>query len=181
MLERALNYGRPVEMRNKLLLAWIVVLLLILNGLVAQKELVLNGAEKMLLQLAPVDPRSLMQGDYMALDYAMPRNIKVGLFDEAPRKGKLVITLDEQKVAKFVRLYRGEVLKEGEYLLNYRKRGRRWRNTIKIATDSYFFQEGTGKHFTDARYGEFRLADSGVCVLVGLVSEDFKPLVPPSP
>ena len=29
----------------------------------------------MLLELAPVDPRSLIQGDYMRLDYAIARDL----------------------------------------------------------------------------------------------------------
>ncbi|MFX7329222.1 GDYXXLXY domain-containing protein, partial [Acinetobacter baumannii] len=35
----------------------------------AQKEMLLKEGQLVLLPLAPVDPRSLMQGDYMALRY----------------------------------------------------------------------------------------------------------------
>ena len=34
-------------------------------------ERILSGGQTVLLELAPVDPRSLMQGDYMALNYAL--------------------------------------------------------------------------------------------------------------
>ncbi len=164
-------------MRSKLFLGWIVILFVILNAITLQKEAVLSSATQMLLELAPVDPRSLMQGDYMALDYAMSRSIDDELIDSAPWKGKLVIRLNSKNVAQFLRFHDGKKLQEDEKLLSYRKRGQRRRGKIKIATDSFFFQEGTGKKLESARYGEFKLSKSGECILVGLRSSDFKSLL----
>ena len=158
----------------RILIGWSLLLLLILNGLVMQKELLLLKGQRLLLELAPVDPRSLMQGDYMALDYALSGTIDETLIKAASYKGHLVIELDGNGVGRFVRFYKGETLKDQEKLLVYRRRGTRFRGRLKIATDSFFFQEGTGKRYEQAKYGVFKLSPKGECVLRGLAGEDRK-------
>jgi len=159
---------------HKNLWIWSILLLLILNGLILQKETIIRHGVPLLLELAPVDPRSLMQGDYMALDYAMIRSIDETLIKSAPLKGHLVIRLDKDGVGRYKRLYKGEALQDEERLLVYRRRGTRFRGRIKIATDSFFFQEGTGKSYENAKYGIFQLSEQGVCILIGLAGEDRK-------
>jgi uncharacterized membrane-anchored protein len=39
---------------------------------------------------------------------------------------------------------------------------------VRVATDAYFFQEGTSGKYASARYGELRVDDDGSSVLVGL-------------
>ena len=50
-----------------LIIANLILLLGYFNWSVYQKEQTLKEGQLVLLQLAPVDPRSLMQGDYMRL------------------------------------------------------------------------------------------------------------------
>ena len=52
-----------------LIIANLILLLGYFNWSVYQKEQTLKDGQLVLLQLAPVDPRSLMQGDYMRLNY----------------------------------------------------------------------------------------------------------------
>ena len=47
---------------------------------VVQKETLISKGTEVLLRLAPVDPRSLMQGDYMALNYQILRQIDYRFF-----------------------------------------------------------------------------------------------------
>ena len=47
----------------------LILLLAYFNYSVFQKERILKDGKLILLELAPVDPRSLMQGDYMELWY----------------------------------------------------------------------------------------------------------------
>ena len=64
------------------LLLAIVGLIVVLVGVnlgIKKYETHLATAEKVLLQLAPVDPRSLMQGDYMALNYAISEQIMAAI------------------------------------------------------------------------------------------------------
>ena len=44
------------------------------HSIVAKEHIRANG-ERIYLELAPVDPHSLMQGDYMALRFAIARDI----------------------------------------------------------------------------------------------------------
>lgn len=151
-----------------------VVVIAVLNGLVYQKERLLDRGETVFLQLAPVDPRSLMQGDYMRLDYAVAREIRGQLSDDASRAGgRVVVRLDDDRVARFERLYEGGELKEGERLLKWRHRQR-----IYIGSNAFYFQEGKRKLYDDAEYGELRADESGETLLVGLRDENLERLGP---
>ncbi|MGY6039098.1 GDYXXLXY domain-containing protein [Aeromonas sp. AE23HZ002T15] len=137
-------------------------------------ERAMASGEVVLLALAPVDPRSLMQGDYMRLNYALAREL-VGLErDKAAAVDTLVIRLDEHQVAHWVEGGKPDALGADERLLRVRKQESQWR----IGPDAYFFEEGTGEQFEAARYGEFRLQADGSTLLVGLRDEAFQPIGP---
>ena len=148
------------------------VVLAVTNGLIAHKESVLRSGQTMFLELAPVDPRSLIQGDYMVLRYKLARD--VGSKVKAP-SGHLVVTLDERQVATFVRVHGGEALADGERLLRFRRR----RHLLRLGAESFFFQEGHARHYENAKFGELRVAPSGNSVLVGLRDKNLQPLGPP--
>ncbi|MFP2907608.1 GDYXXLXY domain-containing protein [Pyxidicoccus sp. 3LFB2] len=141
-------------------------------ALVAQKEYVLATGRPVLLELAPVDPRSLMQGDYMVLDYAISRERLLDL-EQRPPDGHLVLRLDEQGVGRFVRFDSPETpLAPGEFKLRYRVRQQR----VRLGAESFFFQEGHAERYEQARYGELRVAGSGASVLVGLRDQERQPM-----
>ena len=62
-------------MRTALVFAGLALTLGLTAVLVMDKERVVADGTPVLLELAPVDPRSLIQGDYMQLDYALARNL----------------------------------------------------------------------------------------------------------
>jgi uncharacterized membrane-anchored protein len=147
-----------------------VVILALANWTVWQREQLLASGRVAILELAPVDPRSLMQGDYMALrfqlaDQAFGRGRTTG--SKEAQDGRLVARADEKGVARFVRRDGGEPLAEGEFLLRYRVRN----GEPKFATNAFFFQEGHAKVYERARYGEFRVAPSGDMLLTHMLSE----------
>ena len=146
----------------------LLLVLVVINLLILHKEDTLAQGRTMLLRLAPTDPRSLIQGDYMVLRYAIARDVAPS---ELGEKGYIVVSLDANAVAKFIRVYRGEHLPEGEYLLFYRNRG-----GLRLGAESFMFQEGDAELYSRARYGELKVDDSGSSVLVGLRGEDFQPL-----
>ena len=154
----------------KKILFWGTTLLVIVavNLLIAKKEDTLANGRTMLLRLAPVDPRSLMQGDYMVLRYTMAGELSHVQLEE---KGCIVVSLDENEVAKFVRVHAGERLEAGEHLLVYRNRG-----GLRLGAESFLFQEGDAALYAKARYGELKVDDSGSSVLVGLRGDDLQPL-----
>lgn len=140
--------------------------------LIIQKETTLTEGRTMLLPLAPRDPRSLMQGDYMVLRYRMVREVPN---DQLQSKGTLVVKLDANNVASFVRVHKDEPLQDGEYLLAYRKRGE-----LRLGAESFMFQEGHASLYDRARFGELKVDKKGSSVLAGLCDSEFKPLKPPS-
>ena len=144
---------------------------LILAGVtlsISKKEMLLVTGRVVLLELAPVDPRSLMQGDYMALRFKAA-NQAFGSRTEASlaTDGKIVLSVNENSVATFKRLDTGAPLAADEVAIRYRIRDHR----PKFGTNAFFFQEGHAKDYSKARYGEFRVADSGECILTGLRDE----------
>ena len=144
-----------------------ILVLAIINLLIIKKEETLANGKTMLLQLRPVDPRSLMQGDYMVLRYAIAREKDSDLKDS----GCIVVSLDENKVASYVRVHKDESLKSNEHLLFYRMRGE-----MRLGAESFFFQEGDASLYSNAKYGELKVDESGESVLVGLRDESFSPL-----
>jgi uncharacterized membrane-anchored protein len=151
-------------MRRALVAGGLALALAVPNALVVQKERLLASGTTMLLELAPVDPRSLIQGDYMSLDYAMARQIADSQ-QHWPSTGQIVVALDDLGVARLVRRHQdGAPLGPGEHLLTYRRR----RGRVRVGTDAFHFQEGHARRYQGARYGELRVSPSGTSVLLGL-------------
>ncbi|CAG2159687.1 GDYXXLXY domain-containing protein [Cupriavidus numazuensis] len=164
-------------MKRWILIAWVLTLALAGVGIFG-KERVLAHGDTVYLRLAPVDPRSLMQGDYMALNFAIGAAIRAaqpaGL---EQRDGVAVIRLDANREASFVRLHRDEPLAADEQLLRFQTVDSRWGGRqVQVSTDAYFFQEGQGGRFEKARFGEFRVDGSGQALLVGLRGEGMEGL-----
>jgi len=132
----------------------------------------------MLLPLAPVDPRSLIQGDYMTLRYALNRTINQTTYQQKILDGHVVVKLDFNQVAQFVRIHDNNTpLKPDEHLLQFRKRA----TGTRIASEAFFFQEGHANDFNHARFGEVKISDSGAAVLTGLRDNKYKPLIHKKP
>lgn len=162
------------RVRSLLGLAGAVLALVVVNASIAGKERLLERGRVVYLELAPVDPRSLMQGDYMRLDYAIAADIRrvlpkrqearPWLPELAPADGRAVVRLDERSVARFVRLYDGGPLAADEALLRFRVRG----GELRFASDAFYFQEGTAADYEPARYGRYRVAPDGDLLLTAL-------------
>jgi len=170
-------------MQTNLVLKWltagtILVALILVNLSIFQKEQVLEKGTVVIMELAPVDPRSLMQGDYMALDYALARKVYRQYWHEGQTRpdsaGTLVVELDELHHARQARLSQGEVLKPQEVLMKYHLADR----ALQIGTPSYFFQEGHAERFENARYGEFRVGSDGTALLTYLLDAEGKRIQP---
>ena len=169
---------------------WLIVaanftgLLVFFNYSIVKKETILTEGKLALFELAPVDPRSLMQGDYMRLRYAIARDNGSDTFDPGelilnqtqtneniPKRGYMVVKLDTLGVAQRVRLQEGKSpLNEGEYLVVYTRP--KW--DLNIGAESYFFQEGEADKYAAAKYGGLKIDGQGNNVLEGLYDENRK-------
>jgi len=171
-------------MRNVIAVIGLVIALGAVNWSIVGKEKHLAEGEVVYLELAPVDPRSLMQGDYMALRFYVADKV----YEALPKKeeepvwwasvdapdGKVVVALDERKIGRFVRIDDGAVLLANELRMVYRVR----RGRVKFATNAFFFEEGTGSIYEPALYGQFRVDDEGELLLIAMYDKDLNQLVP---
>ena len=152
---------KSVITRALLLVAGLMVLVAV-NGSIVAKERIRKNGERIYLELAPVDPRSIMQGDYMALRFEIANRLSPA------ESGSAAIKLDERGIARLD----PEPQKDG-LRIRYRVRN----GAIWLGTNAYFFEEGTAEQYSGARYGEFRLdRETGEAVLTGLRDENLQPM-----
>jgi uncharacterized membrane-anchored protein len=149
-----------------------LAILLLVNSQIVIKERILSEGDTLLLRLAPRDPRSLLQGDYMALRYAMADEVAQAANAAGIEDGRIVVVVEPTGKADYVGLYQGETLERNQHLLRFRKRG----DSVRLASDAYFFQEGEWQTYRNAQYGELRVDASGDAVLAGLRDSAFNRL-----
>ena len=153
--------------KTLLILINLAALLVFFNFSWVKKEDIIAKGDLILLELAPTDPRSLMQGDYMTLRYAIARDMNT---ETCPKRGFCVIKLDsvgthKNGIAKMVRTQTAKTpLSANEHLIAYTVNNR----DFNIGAESFFFQEGQSEKFDAAKYGALRIDADGNSVLVGL-------------
>lgn len=178
---------RTLKNSQWLFWAWACVLLLCFQYMVLVKEKVIESGDILLLELAPLDPRSFMQGDYMSLRYDIESQLGKYIFMAEQGGGDefLVVNRDENKVARLAYDENGDLedsntinnvsnpLAENEWLIpcKINEYGRPY-----IPQNTFFFQEGQAATFAAARYAVFRCTKEGVCLLVDLADETGKAL-----
>jgi uncharacterized membrane-anchored protein len=146
-----------------LLLAGLLVLAFVNFG-VYQRERLLTEGSIVFLRLSPVDPRSLMQGDYMRLNFEVAGQAFPAAASTPKADGQVVVLLDSHRIGGFRRFADARPLAPGEIALRYRIRN----GQPNFATNAYFFQEGRADHYAGAAYGEFRVGSDGEMILTGL-------------
>ena len=162
-------------MKYRYLLLWVTlaVILITTNGLILREEILRRTGERVLLELAPRDPRSLIQGDYMVLNYAIARPLHSNY---SLTNGGIVLALDARGVGSAVRFYEnGEPLAPNEVMLHYRRTS----DGISFGVEEFFFQEGDAERYARAAYAELRVDPRGHARLIGLIDSNLQPINPP--
>jgi uncharacterized membrane-anchored protein len=153
-----------------------VVAALVVAGIsvdaIRSKEALIRDGTPVFVELGPVDPRSLMQGDYMALRFRLPGGMLRQPLNGAPRPiaiGKR----DRDGVLHIARIGDATTpLAEDEMRIEMRPSRGQW----VVVTDAWYFKEGTGEKWAAARFGEFRVLPDGSALLVGLADKDRVPI-----
>ena len=182
---------------------FVIALLGAVNYKVQQFEDVLATGKPVVLKIAPVDPRSLMQGDYMVLNYAIlsefqqsqvlsesnesldsnepidtvESNETTGIDESSPsgNKAYILVHLDKNHVATFCE-------KQSEIPTDFKHctpnvylpiRYKGW--FPELPSQDYFFAEGKGEYYAQAEYAEYRFKD-GILLLARLLDKDLKGL-----
>jgi uncharacterized membrane-anchored protein len=141
-----------------------VAVLAVANVGIWQKEDLIAHGQPVYVELAPVDPRSLMQGDYMRLNFAIPGGLADSVEREALRgRPSAVARRDAGGVATLLRLDQGGPLAADELRIELTPKNGRW----TLVSDAWFFKEGEGARWAGAKYGEFRVGLDGRALLVG--------------
>ena len=151
-------------MRKAMVIVTAIVVLGLIDWTIAQRESIVRDGRVLLLELAPVDPRSLMQGDYMALRFRIGTDAFADKSVAPPTDGVLVVAVAADGVATFRRFDDRQPLAADEARLRYRIRD----GQLKLAANAFFFEEGAAKIYAPARYGEMRVAENGDAILTGL-------------
>lgn len=147
-----------------------------LNLMIFAKERIVREGVNVYLALAPVDPRAILQGDFMTLRFDLTTQLeRVAALQSDAANGNAnsafrtaEITLDQQSIASLATADSSTKLR-----IRYRNRGGR----IWLGTNAYFFQEGDAGRFEAARFGHFKLSKkTGEAILIGLVDEDLRAL-----
>ncbi len=160
----------PLRGRTLALALSTLAALLVANGAIWKNETLIRDGRPVFVALAPVDPRSLMQGDYMALRFHINQLELNPAHEAAPVH--LVFKIDAQGVATAVRQYRGETLQTDELIMRMARKRGNW----LLVTDAFHFKEGEAERWAGARFGEFRVEASGRALLVGLRGAKLEPL-----
>jgi|KBSSwiStaDraftv2_1062776.scaffolds.fasta_scaffold01092_16 uncharacterized membrane-anchored protein len=158
-------------MRKTLVVLVGIVILSAVNWSIHARERLLVDGRVVLLELAPVDPRSLMQGDYMALRFKVADDA-FGRGTSDRIDGAVIVQVGDGDVGTFARFDDGTPPAASEARLRYRVRN----GFPKFATNAFFFEEGHANDYAKARFGEFRLAPDGESILTGLRDEARQPL-----
>lgn len=158
---------------------WIAALLcsyLLIVGVttwaIAGFERTLSGGQTVLVELAPADPRSMMQGDYMALNFAVDNALwhQYGTFSTFARNARphpplyAYLTIDAQGRTNLAGTGNTLPAPQGQVAMRLRMQNKH----LSVGTNAFFFQERTGRAYAQARWGEFRVAPDGKALLVAL-------------
>lgn len=153
---------------KKILVVLNLLLLMIAFGYSVVKEERNLKQKTFYIKTAPIDPRSLIQGDYMILNYDITESAR----GEARnlRKGYIRVRLNNLKAAEFMKVSK-EYLpsSDNELSIQFHQND----STIDIGVNSYLFQEGAGNRFQRAQYAEVIELKNGKLRLKHLLDKDF--------
>lgn len=152
---------------RQLAIAAAVLLILAVSALTIWRfEQTLASGQTLIFELAPVDPRSIMQGDYMALAYAIDRELP----DDAGKFKYVWFSLSDQGIASLHSLNNDLPKQPGLIGALLRQRD----GIYSVGPNGFFFAEGTAAVFDAARYGQFKVDSSGKALLTGLLDENLQ-------
>ncbi len=165
-------------MRNVILFISTLFVLALLNFAIFQKQQILQEGENILLKLSPIDPRSMMQGDYMAFRYALEDEMKDVNTKSLLNHHFIVIKTDAENVAHFVRVYNQEALAKDEKLFKFRYQQAPFPK-ITFKPSTYLFQEGLQPLYQKAAYAIFHYRGIKDYLLIGVADSERAQINPP--
>ncbi len=157
--------------------------ILIFVGLVAKNEWHLHHSKSIFIELRPVDPRSILQGDYMALAYELNlQSLKALAGSESEALDQVIfnhssvsakVILDSQnRVVRTILDNNNSFVGQSLILKNPENR----LQALYPASRSFLFAEGLAQCYQKAKYAEFKVNTKGEAILFDLREEGLQPL-----
>ena len=157
--------------------------ILIFVGLVAKNEWHLHHSKSIFIELRPVDPRSILQGDYMALAYELNlQSLKALAGSESEALDQVIfnyssvpakVILDSQnRVVRTILDTSNSFAGQSLILKNPENR----LQALYPASRSFLFAEGLAQCYQKAKYAEFKVNTKGEAILFDLRGEGLQPL-----
>jgi uncharacterized membrane-anchored protein len=150
--------------------------------LVVKNEWHLHHSKSIFIELKPVDPRSILQGDYMALAYELHlQSLKALAGSESEALEQVVfnrssvpakIILDSQNRVVGTVLDTNNSFGQRLILKNPENR----LQALYPASRSFLFAEGLAQCYEKAKYAEFKVNPKGEAILFDLRGEGLQPL-----
>ncbi|WNF35400.1 GDYXXLXY domain-containing protein [Bacillaceae bacterium IKA-2] len=152
----------------------ILIQLSILSVQVIKSEIILQQGETVILELQPIDPRSLIQGDYVILAYTVG-NLEIPNGTDNERV-KLVLRKDGTNLYQYAGYYHHHKKWNKDYqpeaedvIITGRYNGY---NRVHFGIESYFVPEGTGLEVEEnAKYAIVKVAKDGNALLTKLLNK----------
>ncbi|OTG93844.1 GDYXXLXY domain-containing protein [Acinetobacter sp. ANC 3832] len=163
-----------------------IISIVLFTGMIMKNEMHLKNSQSIYIQLKPVDPRSLIQGDYMQLNYELffaPHNsdqvdlvFSGGHFDELIQNKPKVTTfveLDERK--RVIHTSFTQLTENHTEKLVLRNPDNRY-TSLYPASQSFLFAEGLAECYAQAQYAEFKVDREGNAILAALKGQNLQDL-----
>ncbi len=158
--------------------------------LVVQNRLLRESPDTMFLELAPVDPLSLFQGQYMTVEFAIERvrhELDADLNSPGTTAWFAVVVLDGNRVGKVSEVLEGNPSPQERRVLARKYEGRDIlflnvdlkrvegnKGSIVMKQKEFLFQESQQHKYARARYGYFRVSYDGRFSLEDLAGESYE-------
>ena len=166
------NADHPMTRDRRSKLAILVVFaalgtsLFLVNSSVYRLETAFADAKTIYLPLGPRDPRSLIQGDYMVLNFDRAIYPPSQAIHDLPRDGEVYLKQDEDGTITFSRIAnKNDGPEANEIRIDYVKTGQR---RLRYCPTTYFFQEGEAELYQEARFAVVLVTEEGMPRLIAL-------------
>ncbi|WP_046179382.1 GDYXXLXY domain-containing protein [Domibacillus tundrae] len=137
-----------------------------------QKEQLIQNGEIAALELAPVDPRSFIQGDYVQLGYDVQADYNDQFLNSstAPPEGKIDVILKPSSTSieyngQKIPVYKAEEFVEAGIKKELFLKGKGQYGTLTLGIEHFFIPENTGTEWEEKTHAIVRIAQNGDAIL----------------
>ncbi|WP_409304870.1 GDYXXLXY domain-containing protein [Peribacillus sp. SCS-155] len=183
-LDRASDKGQErklsfVSRKASLLIGVVLLQMAFLSVQVFKSESILKNGKEITVSLVPVDPRSMLQGDYVILRYSfstIPELSENGEYSQEIPDGDVVSVLLREN-GNGIYQYGGNFAHDGKWMDPYEKQegdviidGRYDAyNSVTYGIENFFIPEGKGSEYEGRKFAELKVGSNGDAILTRLI------------